>query len=120
MRHAHIFGGSVDKTVCVWSAANYRLVCRFPAHAEGVWTIATSVDGRWLATGCNDCSIRIWSVAEHITSPCTLVRTLLSHTNKINSLSFSPDHNFLASGSNDTTVRIWDVAGELQRAMRRR
>ena len=63
-------------------------------------------DGKTLASGSADQSVRLWDVATHrqVGPPLT------GHTDAVNSVAFSPDGKTLASGSADDTVRLWDVA----------
>jgi len=69
-----------------------------------VSSVAFSPDGLLLASGSEDRTIRLWSVATGKT-----LRTLNGHLAAINSVAFSPDGKTLASGSSDQTVRLWDA-----------
>ena len=65
-------------------------------------------DGRTLASGSRDNTIRLWD-------PVTgeQEQTLAGNTNSVLSVAFSPDGRTLASGAVDKTVCLWDaVAGE--------
>ena len=95
------------------------------SHSKPVNTVAFSPDGKWLASGANDDTIKIWD-----TSTGYVLRTLYGHSSNVNSLAVSPDGKLLASGSGDmtstreiptfkrggivggvrdNTVRLWDV-----------
>ena len=82
-------------------------------HALLVNSVVFSPDGRLLASGSNDYTIKLWRVSDG-----SLVRTLTGHTSWVYSVSFSPDGRLLASGSNDNTIKLWRVAdGSLVRTL---
>src|SRR5262249_42904600 len=65
--------------------------------------VAISRDGRRLASGGEDKTVRVWDAT---TGREILV--LRGHTDRCECLAFSPDGNRLASASFDGTIRIWD------------
>ncbi len=77
----------------------------FTLGATPVTTVATSQDGKWIATAGADNIIHIWDATNG--KPA---KDLPGHSAKINSLKFSPDSSKLLSGSVDKTLRVWDVA----------
>src|SRR3990167_5644798 len=74
-------------------------------HTSYVSGVAFSPDGRWLASGSDDNTIKLWEVATG-----REVRTLAGHTAGVSGVAFSPDGRWLASGSFDLTIKLWEVA----------
>jgi tricorn protease-like protein len=82
-----------------WQAGQARM-----HHKKAVHSVAFGLGGKWLASGSEDHTIKIWSIPDQ-----REVRTLGGHTGSVNSVAFSPDGGFLASGSTDKTVKVWNV-----------
>lgn len=80
-------------------------------HTNVINALAFSRDGRLLASGSGDKTVRIWSVADigRMSTAPALV-TLEGHSDDIYGAAFSPDGTKLVSASYDNTLRLWDIA----------
>lgn len=77
-------------------------------HTDMVTSVAFSPDGKTLASGSYDQTVRLWDIARPA-DPKPLGNPLRGHTNHVTSVAFSPDGRTLASASEDTTVRLWKI-----------
>jgi WD40 repeat protein len=85
--------------------AQQNPVATLLGHSGNVRTVAFSPDGKLLASGSTDNSIRVWDVDSHVEKA-----VLKNHSETVSSVAFSPDGKYLASGSYDSSITLWDVA----------
>ena len=74
------------------------------SHSGFVYSLAFSPDGKIVASGSADKTIRLWG---RYTGE--VKRTLNAHSDAVLSVAISPDSKILASGSADKTIRLWDL-----------
>jgi WD40 repeat protein len=97
--------GDVD----LWDLETGRGLRSMTGHTWVVTRLAFSPDGRMLATGSGDDTVRLWEVATGAER-----HRFTGHSTYISSLAFAPDGRELAAASDDAPVYIWDVFGLAQ------
>ena len=98
-----------DLYTALLTDANAALATPLNTHAAVINAVAFSPDGRTLATGSNDHTVRLWDVVAPA-RPAPLGPRLIGHTGDVYTVAFSPDGHILATGSADDRVRLWNVA----------
>jgi WD40 repeat protein len=77
---------------------------RLEGHQDHVYSVSFSPDGKILASGSRDNTIKLWNIATG-----KEISTLYGHQKPVDSVSFSPNGKTLASGSADTTIKLWNL-----------
>ena len=89
--------------IAVFDSGTHRLLYR-SGNSMGnsiVLLVAFSHDGRWVASGSLDNTVRVWNS----NTGQLIVLPLRGHANSVSSVSFTPDK--LISGSFNKAIRIW-------------
>jgi WD domain, G-beta repeat len=81
-------------------------------HHLSVGSVAFSPDGRTLATGSDDKTVRLWDVRDPA-HPKRLGQPLTGYRDAVTAVAFSPDARTLATASDDKTVTLWDVGNPI-------
>ena len=98
---------AVASSIGIWiyDARTYQEINLLTGHTSSVWSLAFSPDGKTLASGSLDGSIRLWDVT-------TWQHKQILTEDIVTSVVFSPDGKTLASisGSWEGTISLWDAA----------
>jgi eukaryotic-like serine/threonine-protein kinase len=98
--------GNRDGTLTSWQPGKGgRVFAR--GHAGPVEALATSADGKLLASAGSDGTARVWEAATG-----KEMAVFRGHRREVLSVAFSPEGKLLVSGGSDQSLRVWDVGGE--------
>jgi serine/threonine protein kinase/WD40 repeat protein len=108
-----------DGQTAVWTTGNVTGLWRpiedispIAGHDKETWSVDFSPDGKLLATGSDDETVRLWDMASG-----AQLGELTGHVATISDVAFAQDGR-LASASLDGTVRIWEPkSGRLLRSL---
>jgi WD40 repeat protein len=78
---------------------------RLEGHQDSVWSVSFSPDGKTLATGSLDNTIKLWNI-----DTGKEISTIRGHRRSVvYGVSFSPDGKTLAIGNSDSTIKLWNI-----------
>ncbi len=106
---SRMYAGVLSQYVFLWDTSTGVLLWRGSDKGR-VLSIAFSPDGKILASGSRDNTIRLWDATTG-----QIKNILTDHRDDVNSVTFTPDGSTLLSGSKDQTIRVWDVTTGLQK-----
>ena len=105
--------GSDDHTLRCWDLTEPAPAVVIPFYRRYITSCSTVTDGRLLAAGCHDGSVRIYSMPSG-----KLVREFKGHKKTVTSCTITPDGTRLATVSWDGTTKLWRVPkGEIVRTL---
>jgi WD40 repeat protein len=92
-----------DIQLCHWDEP----VCTLRGHTDAVTSLAWSPEGRFLLSGSEDCTAKIWDTT---TREC--VCTIADHVGAVFGVAFHPHGHDCATSSEDGTLRIYELESE--------
>ncbi|KAK2478775.1 hypothetical protein H9L39_08149 [Fusarium oxysporum f. sp. albedinis] len=106
--HGRMITVSDNETAKVWNIATGRCEQALEGHSDQIVSVACSSDGKRLATGSWDCTVKVWHTS--VMGDWICERTLY-HENAVHAVLMSPDGRILVSADWDHCIRIWNDAG---------
>ena len=98
-------GSDRANLVHVWAADSGALQFSLAGHGAPVRTVCFAPDGRTLASGSDDQTVRIWDVDGQ-----RCIAVLEGHRHAVFGLSYRGDGALLASAGGGGEIKLWDVA----------
>jgi WD40 repeat protein/serine/threonine protein kinase len=97
---------NADGQVSIWKLPELEQQSIWTEHHKQIYCGQISRDGRFLATGSHDGTVRLWTIGQDISRQ---LPNFDPHRPSIRGLAFSPDHRFLAVADDDGVTTFWDV-----------
>jgi hypothetical protein len=110
-----LYAAGPRKLVTSFDVLTGRRERTFHGHSAQVFCVELHQDGRVLASGSNDDTIRVWDTLDG-----EEILTLTGHERYVHDLAFSPDGLTLYSASGDGTIGIWSAMHVAERVRRAR
>jgi len=91
-----------DRMVLVWDVTMRGRRHKLEGHTASIYAVTFSPNCKWLASGSEDKTVRVWDVVTGATAQT------LGHTDTVCAVAFSPDGMRLLSSSEDRRIQVWD------------
>ena len=109
-----------DNTIKLWNLVSGKLIRTLRGHADNwsesaVTSLAVSPNGKFIASGGTDNTVRIWYLKHFLKSERGKTFTLTGHAQGswlaqgVRAVAFSRDGKILASGGGDKAIKLWNT-----------
>lgn len=88
----------------LWDIQSRTIRNTFVGHEQDVYSLDFTRDGRAIASGSGDRTVRLWDI-EHLSA----IRVIGIEC-FVTCVAISPDSKYVAAGYLDKCVRVWDIA----------
>lgn len=95
----------------MWDIPTRVIKHTFTGHEQDIYSLDFSRNGRHIASGSGDRTVRLWDVEA---AQCIMT---FSIEDGVTTVAISPDGRYVAAGSLDKRVRVWDTTtgGDVER-----
>lgn len=107
----------VDQTICLWDVQSGQRLDTVPVYRNELHALAFCATDRpgayLLASGGDDCLIRLWEIALPVANQAEnvghLTQTLAGHRRSVYAVACSPLGNLIASGGREHEIWLWHI-----------
>ena len=87
----------------MWDIQSRTIRTTFAGHEQDIYSLDFASNGRHIASGSGDHSVRVWDIQEN--------REILNLMieDGVTTVAISPGGDYVAAGSLDRSVRVWDI-----------
>ncbi len=102
-----VLAGGKDNKISMWDLGSIlpKIEKTFEGHTDQVKSLDLSPDGKYLASGSADGSVRLWNIQN-----TALIYELKGHSGGVNAVAFGPYGKTLASGGADGRIVLWNTS----------
>eukprot|EP00762_Andalucia_godoyi_P008546 ANDGO_01318.mRNA.1 Vegetative incompatibility protein HET-E-1 len=101
----HRYVANENNEIVVYASAKgdkeFQCIQTLSGHLSYVRCVAFSPDGKRIASGSYDNTVKVWQDGQ-------CIQTLSGHLSYVHGVAFSPDGKRIASASDDKTVNVWE------------
>jgi WD40 repeat protein len=97
--------GYSDHSIRILDVESLQVIHTIQGHANSVFSLAFSPDGRYLVSGSRDAHIKVWHNATGYKEHTSIV----AHMYAINHIAYRQDGKYFATCSMDKSVKVWDA-----------
>lgn len=99
------FIGASDNFIYEIDLASGKLLDKWEAHENSIFSLLLHPDGKYLLSGSRDAHFNVWDMQDGK----QLVKRVPAHNFTINFFALSPDGSYFLTSSRDKTIKLWDA-----------
>jgi eukaryotic-like serine/threonine-protein kinase len=105
----HLITSANDTGVKMWDISTGQLSGEFRGHKNDANVFDISSDGKFLATGGFDASVKLWRVRDQRELKSINIPVFPTNTEHVTSLVFTKDQKSVVIGSKNHSITVWDL-----------